>query len=480
MFTSGFRFRLAQARWAVLVLIMLLAISAVRGVAAQPVPPAAGESAEEATVFLQQYRLPDAVVPAGYSHGYDVAWINATQAFDYALGEFADPRPAEEILGELEASGRVVQLLSLYTGEGEGAADLWYTISLFRTPEGAAQALQNPRLAETVLSNDRVAGVELAGLGQGMAAYKVEKLDAEGGVRKRNDLVLWQRGRVVFALAANGEPAAVEALLPSLPVVAVQAAAQLAARPEPPATFGPPVEYMPSGMGMLQLLGSLHQRQLPDDAFVGLGLDVEDSTSVPELMHETPVAEAPISDIGVFKERALRAERLIVGLSKSFKTPTEAGAPAASAYPVINTGYYVYADAVGAAEGIGATLAEVALKLYQENSDLPSAPSVSEIPSPIAVGEQTRAFRTSWAVGDQPIETTSVRWRRGAVELWVDVSVAAGQDAAALVSDAVGKLDAAYTAAPLPLDPLGPALPADQFPSDRQTGPPSSAPSIRP
>lgn len=468
--------RRALAGAAAFALVALLLMPGIApGAAAQPTPSGPTESAEEATVFLQQYRLPDDVAPAGYAHAYDVAWTNPAEAFGSTVGEFPDPRPPEETLREYEAVGRVVQLLSLYTSQDKDAAELWYGINLFRTPEGAAQALKNPMLAESVRSNDRVVGVQLPGLGQGVAAYKVEKLDAEGGVRKRNDIVLWQRGRMVFTLAASGAPAAVDALTPGLPAVADNAASRLAALPEPPATFGPPAAYLPSGIATLQLLQSLHQRLLPDDAFPGLELDVEDPMSIPELMHETPVAAAPISDVRVYKQRAVEAERLIIGLSKAYKTPGAAANPPGSTYPLVNTGYYVYADALGAAEAINAPPAEVALKLYQENADLPSAPIVAEVPLP-TVGEQSRAFKATWSLGERPIDTATLRWRRGAVELWVDVSVASGQDVGPLMADAAAKLDGAYAAAPLPAGPSSPAAPGDLSPSDRQTGPPSTGP----
>src|SRR5438094_858102 len=66
-------------------------------VRAQGTEPVAAESQEEATVFLQSYRLPSDVLPAGYAHMSDSAATNATQAFDLVTSE-GDPRPAEQIL----------------------------------------------------------------------------------------------------------------------------------------------------------------------------------------------------------------------------------------------------------------------------------------------------------------------------------------------------------------------------------------------
>jgi len=45
---------------------------------------------------------------------------------------------------------------------------------------------------------------------------------------------------------------------------------------------------------------------------------------------------------------------------------------------------------------------------------------------------------------------TTVRWRRGAVELFVDVAVTEEREATALLKTAIDRLDAVYTSRPLP------------------------------
>lgn len=433
---------------------LLLAVLLTLPLIAQPAPAAAqpaGESAEEATVFLQSYRLSSDLLPAGYVHAYDVAWTNDTEAFDDAINEPIDPRPASEILAQFEQAGRVVRLISLYTNPtATDAADLWYNVVLFRDPNGAAQALRAPGLAESVKSDDRVTRVDSPGASPGLVVYKVEKLDPSGAVARRNDLVLWQRGRVVFALAAVGTQDAVDALLPKAVTAAGQAMPRLAALPEPPATFGPSPDYLPPAAKRFELLHGLQERLPGPEAFPDFSGPEIDSHNNPELLNEAPAAAPPISDVASYKNALVNVERRIVGLGAEFKPSAQRAEPPGSGRPSFTVGYHLYADPAGAAEAINAEPAEIALRLYQEQVAVPAPPSLNELGSPLAAGEQARTLRGSMQVGDQAVEITTVRWRRGAVELYSSALVAAGQDPTELLRTVVAQLDGAYVANPLP------------------------------
>lgn len=412
---------------------------------------AVSESAEEATVFLQAYRFPDELLPAGYVHAYDVAWTNETEAFDDAINEPVDPRPASEILGQFEQAGRVVRLISLYTNPvTKDAADLWYNVVLFRDANGAAQALQSPGLAESVKANDRLTRVAPPGAGSGLTVYKVEKLNPAGEVAGRNDLVLWQRGRVVFALAAVGGSAAVDALVPEAIASAGKAMPGLAALPPPPTAFTPAADYLPPVAKRFELLHSLQERLLPPEAFPDFSGPEIDSHTNPELLNEASAAVAPISDVASYRDVLVNRERRILGLGAEFKTPAERANPVASGSPAFTIGYHVYADPAGATEAVNAAPAEVALRLYQEQVSVPAPPVLGELSPPVKVGEQSRALRGSFQVDGLPVEITTVRWRRGAVELYSSALVAAGQDPTELLRRVVTQLDAAYVANPLP------------------------------
>ena len=306
---------------------------------------------------------------------------------------------------------------SLYQAEDADSPDIWFLVSLFRTSEGAALAVRSPHLAEIVGPRHPARQIQISGLASDMVAFEVEGGTGAGEVASKG-FIVWQRGRVVFSLSATSDSdAATDVLLQPLVASAVAAAAHGDAQPVPPASLGPRASYLPSESAVLDLLFELQQRMLPDDAFDGLEAEGELSTNLPALMHETPFAEEPISNIGYFKDRALGAERYIMGLSKAFHTPRAVANPPGTTYPNVITGYYVYADAAGASEALNASTAEYGLKLYNENPDLPSAPRLEQVPSPITVGEQSLAFRALWDRQGVAIETTMLRWRRGAVEL---------------------------------------------------------------
>ena len=73
---------------------------------------------------------------------------------------------------------------------------------------------------------------------------------------------------------------------------------------------------------------------------------------------------------------------------------------------------------------------------------------VTDVTSFITVGDQTRTMTSRITLDDGSVaDFTSVRWRRGAVELFADV-VNAGTENGALIRKAVESLDDAYTSQP--------------------------------
>src|SRR2546430_215761 len=119
-----------------------------------------------------------------------------------------------------------------------------------------------------------------------MRAYTIEGTGPSGRPVGKN-LIIWQQGRMIFTISVLGERAASEALFVDFPQRAARAASQFATLTPPPPSFGPRPAYMPSEPKMLELLFALHQRMLPDNALEGLERDVETTTNLPALMHET-------------------------------------------------------------------------------------------------------------------------------------------------------------------------------------------------
>ena len=78
-------------------------------------------------------------------------------------------------------------------------------------------------------------------------------------------------------------------------------------------------------------------------------------------------------------------------------------------------------------------------------------PTLQEVTPPLRLGEETRAL-VGWVRFDDglAVELTTLRWRRGAVELYADAAVAAGADLGELLSRLAEQHDTAYAANPLP------------------------------
>ena len=119
----------------------------------------------------------------------------------------------------------------------------------------------------------------------------------------------------------------------------------------------------------------------------------------------------------------------------------------------MSVGHHLYADVGGAREAVGASTAEISLRMNEEIYLLnePTKQVMTDTTSAMILGEQTRTL-TGRVMHDDgtEVQVTSVRWRRGAVELFADVAVMAGTDPGDLIQKAVEQLDAAYTSRPLP------------------------------
>jgi hypothetical protein len=294
-----------------------------------------------------------------------------------------------------------------------------------------------------------VTPVALGGLGTGMGAYQDDFTDPFGNPERAYSII-WQRGRVVFELQTFGTPDAAEAMLPRLGPMAWKVGATMAERPEPPDSFGPPPAWLPSESRMLALAEAAKDRLLPAEAFPGLQLSyyTVQATDVSQLMLAAIALDAV--DPRLISERLLDKERLLFRVIQSFETPKDQSSPPGSIYPNVNMTYTLYADEDGAAASIAGPALEWGLRMRISNRDIKTTPPTTEVPTSLEVGEQSGMVRGSWDLEGQPMESTVMRWRHGAVVLGVQVDLAAGQDPMPLLNDAVAKLDATYAANPMP------------------------------
>ena len=169
-----------------------------------------------------------------------------------------------------------------------------------------------------------------------------------------------------------------------------------------------------------------------------------------ELLNDGPrLAEAPISDPAVLRERLLERERRILGIHKEYLPVPEAADPPDTRFPSLASGYHLYADADGAREALAASATEIALRMI-EAIPVPT-PTLGEITPPLRLGEETRALTGRVRFDDGlEVEVTTLRWRRGSVELYADVAAAAGADLGELLVRLAQQHDAVYAANPLP------------------------------
>ena len=147
-----------------------------------------------------------------------------------------------------------------------------------------------------------------------------------------------------------------------------------------------------------------------------------------------------------------KSERHILGTAKRWEPADADYHNPSSGFPTIAVGHHLYGDADGAREAFAAQNAEMALRINEEIYILndPTRQPVADATSAMSLGDQTRTMTGKAILDDgSQVSLTSVRWRRGAIELCVDVVAPAGTDSSALVQQAVQALDAAYTAKPI-------------------------------
>jgi hypothetical protein len=167
---------------------------------------------------------------------------------------------------------------------------------------------------------------------------------------------------------------------------------------------------------------------------------------------DSKIAPAPASDARFVADRLLKAEHRILGTSKRWEPADADYHTPSSGFPTVAVGHHIYADADGAREAFSAQNAEMALRFNEEIYVLndPMRQPLADATSTMNLGDQTRTMTGKATLDDgTQVDLTSVRWRRGAVELYVDVASAVGTDSSTLVRQTVQALDAAYTSKPM-------------------------------
>ncbi|MBA2450502.1 MAG: hypothetical protein H0V51_21010 [Chloroflexi bacterium] len=401
-------------------------------------------------VALRDYKLQADELPSGYAIDSEQAFGNEAQAVESTTRQPPDPRPADALLEPLEASGRVVRVRQVLNKPGEPeAAELLFNVVLFRAPEGAESALKDPSLVLFTPPDLEITTLAQAPIGDGASAFQLDTLNEVGEVEDRARAVFWRRGRVAFAVVASGPPVVADAAASLVAELAQRADTRLATLPPLPAPVAAPT-WMPPVQARLGLYRALVDRTLPDDAFVGFQSPGVDTIGNAELLNDGPrLAEAPISDPAVLRERLLERERRILGIHKEYLPVPEAADPPDTRFPSLASGYHLYADADGAREALAASAAEIALRMI-EAIPVPT-PTLGEITPPLRLGEETRALTGRVRFDDGlEVEVTTLRWRRGSVELYADVAAAAGADLGELLVRLAQQHDAVYAANPLP------------------------------
>ena len=453
--------RSSPLRWALVVAYLLASLAGLNPAVARA-QSADEEGADEATLALQIYRVPDDALPPGWILDSMHAYTNEAQALEHAALVPPDPRPTEAVLQPLQESGRVLLLRQLFIQpevDVADAVDVRFSVGLFRTAQGAAQAVQDPALMGFMPPYFDVAEQDAPSLGEAAAGVRLTEVDEEGEVAFRAHQVIWHRGRVAFLLSLQGENAdAVDAARGMGHELAQQFDTWIAGRPALPTSVGAPPAYQPSTQERLRLYRALVDRLLPDESFPDLEPFGIDTVTNAEMINDASLADAPVNTPRAAYDRVVRSERRVLGVRRSWESSGERATPPETRFPELTVVYNLYADADGAREALSASVAELGLRAFEEIS--PTATGFQEIAPPIDLGEQTRAIRASHTFPDGvEIDVYSVHWRRGAVELAAGLAVAAGSDPGELWSLA-RRHDAAYAANPLLAPPAAPIMPA--------------------
>lgn len=414
------------------------------------------ESSEAATAGLFPLLMPDAEAPAGYTFDFTRAFDNAAATLEHLTVEPTDPRQPGEILGVYESAGRVVRLLQgLEPVDPDSAAGLRVNTILFRTPEGAARALQDPSLALFVTPLEQVTPMDAPALGEGSAGFRVDYRGTSGELEDRANAVVWRQGRLAFSVLSYGTPEQADAAMPLVLELARKQQARVAALPTPPATFGAPPAGMPAAQARVEWYRQLADRVLPDEA-AGANLESQGVSSISNAIMVLDARDAApsLQDPMTVVDRLLAREHRVVGVSKSYQPVEGMSDPPDTRFPDISVGYHLYADAAGATEALAAPTDEIALRMSEEIAIGDSRDvQLADVAIATQVGDQMRALGGAFTTTDaEPITLAlvSIRWRRGPVELFVDVAALPTIDMTALTAQLVEQLDATYAANPLP------------------------------
>jgi hypothetical protein len=288
----------------------------------------------------------------------------------------------------------------------------------------------------------------------GVAAFTVDQtIDEETGP-ERMTMIAWQRGRLVFTVSAFGAPDTANAALPALVELAARAEIRIVSQPALPENMPPTSPYLGTAAQRLELYKALADRQIPGDTF-GAAQKSDGVSAIPNALFvlDSQIADPSLTNPRLVADRLLTSERRILGTNQQFGADGPKDGPVSTTFPRVSVGYHLYADADGAREAMGASAAELSLRLNEEIYLLnePTKQVMSDTTSATSLGEQTRTLTGHVMVDDGThILVTSIRWRRGAVELFADVAVVDGTDPGDLIQTATSQLDAVYTSRPLP------------------------------
>jgi hypothetical protein len=437
-----------------LCLLAMLAPGSAGVVGAQPTRE---ESPEEATILLLPYLLPTDDVLTGYTLSTTLAYPNEAEAFESVMIPPPDPRGMEAIFSQFANAGRVVRLRQGFENlDDKNAPEIGFVIAAFRDPQAASRAVNDPRLLVAVLPDAQIAAFTAPTFGTGIdavAAHTVDQTFDEKIGAQRSMLLVWQRGRLVFTTVATGSTEVANGSLLNLVDLAARADTRIASLPAFPTEISPSPAYMPSAAQRLRAYQALADR-LPVDDALGETVELFGVASIPNtlIVLDSRIADAPVSDARFVKNRLMDDERRVLGIAQRFSGAHPDPSVPASSYPGVAVGYHLYADAAGAQEAFMAPNAEMALRINEEIYLLndPTRQIVTDEMSTTTIGDQTRMMTSHITLDDgTEVDFTTLRWRRGAVELFADVVNLAGTDNSALINKAVESLDAAYTSQPV-------------------------------
>jgi hypothetical protein len=419
--------------------------------------PSDEESTEEATILLMPYLFRPADAPAGYVLSTTEAYPNEAEAFEAVMFPPPDPRGMDALLTMFTQSGRIVRLNQGFESDDDDSAPaLAFKVAAFKDASSAGRALQDPGLLMFMAPGATVTAVTAPTFGTGIDAVAAQTVDQtfdeDTGV-ERSVVLSWQRGRLVFSVVASGPPDEVATALPMLVDLATRADTRIASQPAFPATIARGPEYLPSTAQRLMRYKDLVPR-LPDDEAFGEDMHSTGISAIPNalIVLDSQIADAPVNDARFVQNRLHTTEKRLLGVSKRFEPADSDEDDPATTFPAVTVGYHLYADQNGAREAVGSSAAEIALRMNEEVYILndPKQQAVTDTTSAMTVGDQTRTMTGRANLDDDTeLQITTVRWRRGAVELFANVVVPAGTDSAPLVSKAVQSLDAALTSMPM-------------------------------